>query len=145
MPWTAPRGRRGAWIDLGCWRWGPGTVANSSVSTPLLSDSHTAHFCVPTAQRTPASRRMATDGFWVSPHHYPGQNITATGTMHQHSPARASLVAPRAYPASPCLLHAFAKINTDVNHFCLCRSNTAYASEASCTDVTPSMPISGVR
>ena len=54
VPWTAPRGRRGAWIDLGCWRWGPGTVANSSVSTPPLSDSHTAHFCVPTAQRTPA-------------------------------------------------------------------------------------------
>ena len=54
VPWAAPRGRGGAWIGLGCWRCGPGTVVNSFVSTPPLSDSHTAHFCVPTAQRTPA-------------------------------------------------------------------------------------------
>ena len=54
VPWTVPRGRRGAWIDLGRWKWGPGTVVNSSVCTPPLSDSHIVRFCVPTAQRTPA-------------------------------------------------------------------------------------------
>jgi len=54
VPWTAPRGRRGAWIDLGCWRWDPGTVASSSVSTRPLFGSRTDNFCVPTAQRTQA-------------------------------------------------------------------------------------------
>jgi len=56
VPWAAPRGRGGAWIGLGCWRCGPGTVVNSFVSTPPLSDSHTAHFCVPTAALYRASR-----------------------------------------------------------------------------------------
>jgi len=77
--------------------------------------------------------------------HWCGQGIPATGTGHQHGPAWAFLVAPRTYPASPCLLHAFARINSGGIHLCLCRSDTAYAYEASCNDTTPSMPISGVR
>ena len=56
VPWTAPRSREGAWIDLGCWRWDPGTVFNSSVSTPLLFDRRTAHFYVPTLALYRASR-----------------------------------------------------------------------------------------
>ena len=58
VPWTAPRGRGGAWIDLGCWRRGPGTVSNSSVSIPPLElfDSRTAHFSVPTTALYRANR-----------------------------------------------------------------------------------------
>ena len=55
VPWTAPRGRRGAWIDLGCWRWDPGMVDDTSVSARPLSDSPTDCFRVPTAQRSHGS------------------------------------------------------------------------------------------
>ena len=87
---------------------------------------------------------VARVGFLVAPHHYCGQDTPATGTLHQHSPARAFLLAPRTYPASPCLLHTFVRINKDVDHFCLCRSDTACASEASCSDATPPRAIDGV-
>ena len=94
VPWTAPRVRRGAWIDLGCWRWDPGTVASSFVSTRPLSGSRTDHFCVPTAQRTQARA----DGYrWLLgvamplPRRvYLGHRYTAPA-LHQHSPAQALL------------------------------------------------------
>ena len=62
----------------------------------------------------------------VSDHRSGKEDIPATGTLHQHSPVRAflAIVAPRTYPASPCLLHAFATVNAGVNRFFLCRPDT---------------------
>ena len=56
VPWTAPRGRWGAWIDLGCWRWDPGTVVNSPISCRSLCDGRVEWFRVPTAAPAQASR-----------------------------------------------------------------------------------------
>ena len=56
VPWTAPRGRGGAWIDLGCWRWDPGTVVNSPISCSSLCDGRVDWFRVPTAAPAQASR-----------------------------------------------------------------------------------------
>ena len=144
VPWTAPRGRRDAWVDLGCWRWDQDTVVNSSVCTPPLSDSRTADFCVPTAERTPtrvdAYRWLLGVATPLSRPEHPRHRY------HALAQPRASLLcSPRTYPASPCRLHAFAKINKDVNHFCLCRSDTACASKASCSDAMPPRAIDRVR
>ena len=77
--------------------------------------------------------------------HCCGQDIPAIGIWHQHSPAKALFAGFRFRNKLPRRMHAFARINTDVNHFCLCRSDTAYASKVSCINDTPSMQISGVR
>ena len=77
--------------------------------------------------------------------HCCGQDIPAIGIWHQHSPAKALFAGFRFRNKLPRRMHAFARINTDVNHFCLCRSDTTYASKVSCINDTPSMQISGVR
>ena len=98
---SAARSRRGgAWIDLGRWRWGPGTVSNSSVSTPLHFDSRTAHFCVPTVlstvsgesrwlRRAARCRRIATPastqvlGTSTAPRKLCWQQVSAPAIEHQ--------------------------------------------------------------
>ena len=60
--------------------------------------------------------------------------------LHHHCAAEALFAAPRTYPASPCLLHTFTRVNKDVNHFCLCRFDTAGASVVLCTSVMPARP-----
>ena len=60
--------------------------------------------------------------------------------LHHHCAAEALFAAPRTYPASPCLLHTFTRVNKDVNHFCLCRFGTAGASVVLCTSVMPARP-----
>jgi len=65
--------------------------------------------------------------------------------MHQKSPAQALFAGFRTYLALPCVLHAFAAINTDVNHFCLCRPDTTCTPEARCIDAVRPRPIDSVR
>ena len=72
----------------------------------------------------------------AAPTHYPGECILGIAILQHHSTAKALFAAPRTYPASPCLFHTFARVNKDVNHFCLCRAETAGASELLCTGAT---------
>ena len=74
--------------------------------------------------------------------HCCGQDIP--GIWHQHSPAKDLAAGSRFRDQLPRRMHAFARINTDVNHLCLCRFDTAYASRVFCINDTPSMQISGV-
>jgi hypothetical protein len=69
--------------------------------------------------------------------HCSDQDIPAIGNQHPHNAAQALFAAPRTYPASPCLSHTFARINTDGNHFCLCRAETTGASEVLVTTAVP--------
>ena len=77
--------------------------------------------------------------------HCCGQDIPAIGIWHQHRPGKSLFASFRFRNKLPRRMHTSARINSGGIHFCLCRSNTAYASEMSCTDVTIPMPISGVR
>ena len=77
---------------------------------------------------------------WLPPSHYSGEYNRGTGMLHHHCAAEALFAAPRTYPASPCLLHTFTRVNKDVNHFCLCRFDTAGASVVLCTSVMPARP-----
>ena len=88
---------------------------------------------------------MTAVGRFAAPTYYSGQRDIGTGMMHNHNAAKALFAGFRFRNELPRSMHPFAGFNSGGIHFCLCRSNNAYASEASCTDVTPSMPISGVR
>ena len=86
-------------------------------------------------------------GCLVASDHCCGQDIPATGTCigHQHRAARALFAGFRFRNELPGCMHPFAWFNSGGIHFCLCKSNTAYTFEASCTDITNPMTISGVR
>ena len=88
---------------------------------------------------------MTAGGCLAAPTHYSGECNLGTGTMHQQSPAQALFAGFRFRNELSRRMHAFARINTDGNHFCLCRSGTPCDSKVTCSNDTPSMPISGVR
>ena len=97
--------------------------------------------CASSPRATCGLRAAAAVGYLTVSDHCSGQeDIPATGILHQHSPARASLaiVAPRTYPASLCLLHAFAVVNAGGNRFCLCRLDTGCDPEVFSGDAVPS-------
>ena len=147
VPWTAPRGRESCWVNLGCCKCDSGTVANMLTALSAVTPSATAAligFMCPQQHRLRRAE-VARVGFLVAPRHYCGQDIPAIGIWHQHSPAKALFAGFRFRNKLPRRVHTSARINSGGIRFCLCRSNAAYASEAFCTDVTPSMPISGVR
>ena len=121
-----------------------------SVSTfAVLRDSHPPASSPADLARLTCEQDLrsfnASRGCLASPTHYSGQKDVGTGVMHQHRPAKALFAGFRFRNKLPRRMHAFARINTDVNHFCLCRSDTVYASKVSCINDTPSMQISGVR
>ena len=88
---------------------------------------------------------MTAGGCLAAPTHYSGECNLDTGTMHQQSLAQALFAGFRFRNELPRPMHAFARINSGGNNFCLCRAGIACASKASCSNDTPSMPIRGVR
>ena len=84
-------------------------------------------------------------GFLVPLHHYCGQDILALTIAHQQGAAQALFADFCTTFLLHRLRHRFVRFDSEGNHFCLCRSDTAYASEVPCSNTTPSMPISGVR
>ena len=73
------------------WAVGDGTQVRLSTALSAVAPSATAAligFVCPQQHRLRRAE-VARVGFLVAPHHYCGQDIPATGTLHQHSPAQA--------------------------------------------------------
>jgi hypothetical protein len=70
--------------------------------------------------------------------HCCGQDISAIGIWHQHSPAKALFAGFRTRNELPPPKRCFVTFESGGNHFCLCRAGTTCASEVLCTSVVPS-------
>ena len=87
----------------------------------------------------------ASRGWLGAPTHYSGQRDVGTGVIHHHRAAEALFAGFRSRGKVLRLMCPFVRLDTDVDHFCLCRSQTAGASVALCTSATPAWPMVRVR
>ena len=80
---------------------------------------------------------MSTVGGLVPPTHFSSEGNVRTGMLHHHSTAKALFAGFHARGKVLRLMCPFGRSNTDVNHFCLCRAETVYATEVLFTRVAP--------
>ena len=88
---------------------------------------------------------MSTVGGLAPPTHFSGEGNVRTGMLHNHNAAKSLFVGFHAREKVLCLMCPFVRSNTDVDHFCLCRAETVYATEVLFTRVAPPRLIVCVR
>ena len=76
-------------------------------------------------------------GFSVPARRYYGQDVSTIVIEHQHDAAQALFAGFCTTFLHHRLVHRFVRFDSEGNHFCLCRAETAGASEVLYTSATP--------
>ena len=84
-------------------------------------------------------------GCLVAPTHYSSEHNLCTDMPHHHSTAKPLFAGHRTTLHLHRLVCRFVRFNTGLDHFCLCRSDTAGASVVLCTSATLARPMICVR